>query len=235
MDTTDFSLLAEKYNAYNEEENIFTTITYIRLIPIGQKNLSLLITLIKILIFSVVYFTWKHLRNKYPDDVISIQSFLETLLGLVLIKEITTLYFLIKSDDNSNTISTEYYILTIVYTLECISRTFICFIILLISIGVGIFRQYLARNELKKVVFLFIFIYLFFCIDQILDSYFGEPIIGSLDFKDLKSILFITVLYYFCVMNCIKSVRILKIKLSEVIYFAPEYITSIAFKIWLMK
>jgi hypothetical protein len=233
----DFERLRTKYEVYVESENTFATVSYFRLIPIGQKKLGLIIEILKLILFVALYLIWKHLKSKFPNDIISMQSFIENLVLITIIKELIMIYFLVKTEQSpgAETKVSEYYILTIVYTIECITRTFICFIFVLISIGVGTFRQYLTRVELKKVVFLFIFIYLFFCVDQILDSYFGEPLIFSLDFKDIKSVIFITALYSFAVLNTFKSIKILNNKYLEIRYFASEYISSVLFKLHLLK
>ena len=230
--------LKNEYNSINEKENMFVTIQYNRLVSIGQKKLSLIFTLTKLFFFIILYFVWKFLKNRYVADIMAMQNFIENVITLIIIKELILIYYLIKSSNYPDSYSpnnSENYILTIVFTLECISRTFICFIILLVSIGIGIYRQYLSRTELKRVVLIFVAMYLFFCVDQILDSYFGDPIIGPLDFKDIKSIFFIGLLLGFCLVSCIKSYNTLKKKYDEIRYFAQEYLESINFKLCMIR
>ena len=218
----------------NENDNVFCFIKYYRIIQIGQSKITLMITIIKLVLFFIIFIIWRLLKKKYGENGITFQSFLETMINLIILKELIMTVIVSKSNDVKENPSGQY-LLTVIYTLECISRTFNCFIMMSFSVGIGIFRQNLSREEMKKIVILFISIYLFFCVDQILDSYFGISIFIGLNFKDIKCIIFAILFYGYLVFCIFKSKALLEQKLIEIQYFATEFVMAIKFKLFLLR
>lgn len=61
------------------------------------------------------------------------------------------------------------YLDTIITTLTSILKTILWFIIVMISTGWQIYKNILTREEMRRFIALYVFIYLAVCFDQIID------------------------------------------------------------------
>lgn len=185
----------------------------------------------------LVYCIWKYLcTNVYPTQTNSIHSAFRSLVFLIILKDFILLYYIIQSGrDMTQTAVMDFYLLTIIYTLESVTKTFIWFMLIFIAFGWGVYRQYLNSAEIKKTIFIFILIYFIFCLDQILDSFFNSHLAFNLDFKEIKNILFLLMVVVLIYYLAYKSIKRLKWKLYEVSLLSLDYVPSLLLKIKMLR
>ena len=68
------------------------------------------------------------------------------------------------------------YLDTIITTLMSIFKTVLWFLIIMLASGWQIYKSVLSREEMRKFIILYIFIYLAVCFDQVLDLMSQNPI-----------------------------------------------------------
>ena len=131
-----------------------------------------------------------YLNTQAIQKILSVLPYLKCLLGVLILYYV----YIAKDDYTQNTESLiKVYLETIITTLESIFKTVFWFLFIMISCGWQIYRQNLNRNELRRFIGIYIFIYLSVCFDQILDLIVIKPIIFqvicilfSLNYQKLK-------------------------------------------------
>ena len=97
------------------------------------------------------------------------------LIYLRLILSLLTVYFVYLSmksfspENFSDNFNTKIYVETIILTLNAVLQTLVWFNILILAFGWQIHRGIFSRNELRKLVIVFILLYVLICFDQIFD------------------------------------------------------------------
>ncbi len=107
----------------------------------------------------------------------TMQRCINALFDLRLVLSITVIYYIHLSMaqitiDNIPSLIVNSYIYTIVVTLDSVFIALFWFFILIVAYGWQIHRRVFTRNEISKLILIFVGLYLIICIDPIIDYTF---------------------------------------------------------------
>jgi hypothetical protein len=133
---------------------------------------------------------------------------------------------------------TENYELTIaveisLYLAVSFFRSLLWFLIYLISFGWNICFQDVVMNEQRRIFKIFIFVAIFFFIDNILDKYCGK--LWVLYLSEIKNIILFGILTFLTLKNINKNMVVLKRKYNYALTLLQAYADGINEKIKLIK
>lgn len=225
IEQNDYNLIEDNYNIRNEKENIFIKLTFYRYIENNQKQITIiLISLFTTFIF-ILFVFWIFLKKKYiidENDNGYIICFTDNLLFFSLFKNFMMLYFLAKSNQTLDNYDSEDYISIIIETFNIILKSLVCHFIYTTSKGIGILQNKIQQYNFKEVIISFIVIFIFFMLDQGLSSFLRILVYYGLEVKDIKEVLFFSILILFIIFNTVKTYIIISNKIEEILLFNEE-------------
>ncbi len=215
-----------RFTITKENDDAFLKITFYRLIEANQKQAAIGITIVKIVMFVGMNLTWFILKKKIiieENDFTYIQGIVDNAMFFILLKELITIYYLIRANSVSDDLNRDAYLEIIINSIDAIIRSLVCLLFISVSKGYGIFRSKLIGLEIKQLLGIFVVIYLVFFVDQVLSSPLGILIYYGIEVKDIKNLVLMCVLLSFVIYYGIRSIIILTRKTRELFAFNLEY------------
>jgi hypothetical protein len=114
---------------------------------------------------------WHYATYKiYSSYITPLQKILTALPYLKAILAILMVFYIQQgSFDPKNKSMVSVYLDTIIATLNSIFKTILWFLIIIVATGWQLYKSVLNRDEMRKFIALYIFIYITVCFDQIID------------------------------------------------------------------
>lgn len=215
--TPAISLISETYNEFlnynieSEKANIFTIIKVTKSFSSYQSTVTIILCSFflatSIGLASLLYYK---LRSINPTDT----ELYRNMNWLYVIQIINLIFFLYITSSFSNDSSSpiKYYTMTILSATDSIYKAFLWFYIILLSYGWKSYYSTFSREDCKWLIFLFIFIYLMFSLDFIINSFYRGTIIGNLTIVDIKTIIFTGYLAGYGIFCLIRGLRKLNVR-----------------------
>jgi len=218
------------YDIRKNKKNIYFVIQYTE-----QILITFLIVFSSFALFSaiVIGIGWNYLEKKVGTSFIF--GYHERIKYIVCAHVFLSLTLIFKT---ISIMKTENYELTIaveisLYLSVSFFRSLLWFLIYLIAYGWNICFQELAMNEQRKIFKLFIFIAIFFFIDNILDKYCGK--LWVLYISEIKNIILFGILTFLTIRSINKNMSLLLRKYNYAIALLAAYADGISEKMKLLQ
>ena len=218
------------YDIRNNKKNTYFVIQYTE-----QILITFLIVFSSFALFSaiVIGIGWNYLEKKVGTSFIF--GYHERIKYIVCAHVFLSLTLIFKT---ISIMKTENYELTIaveisLYLSVSFFRSLLWFLIYLIAYGWNICFQELAMNEQRKIFKLFIFIAIFFFIDNILDKYCGK--LWVLYISEIKNIILFGILTFLTIRSINKNMSLLLRKYNYAIALLAAYADGISEKMKLLQ
>ena len=218
------------YDIRNNKKNIYFIINYTENLLI---NFLIIISAISLVTAIIIGVGWNYLEKKVgPNYVFAYHDKIKYILCAHIFLALALIFKTI------SVMRTENYELTVaveisLYLSVSFFRSLLWFLIYLISFGWNICFQDLAMSEQRKIFRLFIFIAIFFFIDDILDKYCGR--LWVLNVSEIKNMIIYGLLSLLTLRNVNKNLKVLERKYNYALTLLQAYADGINEKLKILK
>ena len=229
--------MMEAWDIRYAKKNIFFTLEVKRAIEYYPENYFLLLSLaILICTFSILIF-WKISLNKIaPENFLPIQRIAQVLIYfnailsiILVVKSINIRGTKIYEDEEESSILIE----TAFLTLNSLYRALLWLLAFLLSFGYNISLQRINGRDCKtflKTTFIMFFV---LSVDQVLDLIISP--IFRINLSEIKNLIFYSIIIFVMCKKLKKNINFLQLKIHYASIISPEYISSLNYKIKLVK
>lgn len=186
--------------------NVFCKIEISKTFSKLQNTVNLLIAvgliLISIGICALLYYKVNRIN---PIDK-EIYKIIYWLYALMIINLIIYIYLIIAFSENEDS-PVKYYSLTVLNATESVYKSLLWFDLILFAFGWKSYYNNFSRSDLRWLIFLFIFIYLFFSLDFIISSITTNSFFGNFTVIDLKTLIFDLILSIYTIFCCLRGIK----------------------------
>ena len=218
------------YDIRNNKKNTYFIINFTENLLINFLIIFSAIVLVTAIVIGV---GWNYLEKKVgPNYVFAYHDKIKYILCAHIFLSLALIFKTI------SVMRTENYELTVaveisLYLSVSFFRSLLWFLIYLISFGWNICFQDLAMSEQRKIFRLFIFIAIFFFIDDILDKYCGK--LWVLNISEIKNMLIFGLLSLLTLRNLNKNLKVLERKYTYALTLLQAYADGINEKLKILR
>ena len=232
-----YSEMMETWDIRHAKKNIFFTLEVKHAIDYYPENYFLILSLIILICTFLLLIFWKISENKIaPENILPIQRICQCLIYfnsilciILLVKSFNIRGTKIYEDEEESSILIE----TAFITLNSLYRSLLWLLAFLLSFGYNISLQRINDRDCKAFLKTTFIMFLVLSLDQIIDLIFSP--IYRIHLSEIKNMIFYIIIIFGMCEKLKKNISFLQLKIHYASLISPEYLTSLRYKVKLVK